>query len=172
MEDDIFIRKTNFSDSDWKDFNAELDSALQHLHSNFTSHDPNVIARAITETYVSLIDKYMPLKKISNKRKRNPDKPWISRGLKKSINTKFKLYKKSKKSGNLDDNLKYKKYLNVLTRTKQNAEHLYYKNLSMLYGQNKSKTWKLINEVSNRKRKSNDLRIKTLVNKNGLHLHI
>ena len=107
----------------------------------------------------------MPLKKISNKQKRNPDKPWMSRGLKKSINTKFKLYKKSKKSGNTVDSQNYKKYLNILTKTKQKAEQLYYRKLSMLYGQDKSKTWKLINEVSQRKRKSRNLSIKYLINK-------
>ena len=63
----------------------ELDSALQNLNRDFTTHNPNILGNEITHTYINLIDKYMPLKKLSIYRKRNPDKPWITKGLKKSL---------------------------------------------------------------------------------------
>ena len=130
----MFYRKSSLSDAEWEAFNLELDKALEHIQGSFISHDPNVLAREITQTYVSLIDKYMPLKKISNKRKRNPDKPWITKGIKKSVRTKFKLYKKAKKTKNQRNWSSYSKYLNVLTKTKYKAKCIYYKNLSVLYG--------------------------------------
>ncbi len=167
---DVYYRRTTLSDPEWEEFNAELDSSLQHIHSNFVSHNPDNLANVITKTYRSLIDKYMPLKKLSNKRKRNSDKPWITQGLKKSVWTKFKLYKKAKKSGSTSDWQKYKKYLNVLTRAKQKAEQIHYKNLSIIYGQDKSKTWKLINQICNRKRNRNASAIKSLIDKNGVKL--
>ena len=70
---EVFYRKSSLSDAEWEAFNLELGKALEHIHGSFISHDPNVLAKEITQTYVSLIEKYMPLKKISNKRKRNPD---------------------------------------------------------------------------------------------------
>ena len=149
-------------------FNSELDSALQHLNRDFTSHDPNFLANKITQTYVELIEKYMPLKKLSINHKRNPDKPWITQGLKKSIRTKFKLYKKARNSGKENHWSAYKKYLNVLTHTKKKAEFLHYKKMSVLYGHDKSKTWKLINEISQRKRKCSHSGIKSLRIKNGI----
>ena len=114
---EIFYRKSNLSDPEWEAFNSELDSALQHLHRNFTAHDPNALASKITQTYVTLIDKYMPLRKLSINCKRNPEKPWswISKGLKKSIRTKFKLYKKARNSNIEADGCSYKTYLTVLS---------------------------------------------------------
>ena len=79
---EIFYRKSNLSDSEWEAFNSELDSALHYLDRDFTTHDPNILANRITQTYINLIDKYMSLKKLSVNRKRNPDKPWITKGLK------------------------------------------------------------------------------------------
>ena len=58
----------------------------------------------------------------------------------------------------------------MLTRSKRIAEQLYYKKLSILYGHDKSKTWKLINEVSKRKRNTKSLTISSIVDKNGVRL--
>ena len=74
---DVYYRRTTLSDPEWQEFNAELDSSLQHIYSDFVSHNPDNLANVITKTYRFLIDKYMSLKKLSNKRKRNSDKPWI-----------------------------------------------------------------------------------------------
>ena len=65
--------------------------------------------------------------------------------------------------------VKYRNFENVLTKTKRKAEYLYYKNLSVLYGQNKSKTWRLVNEIAKRKRKSS-ISIKSLLDKKGNRL--
>ena len=46
---------------------------------------------------------------------------------------------------------------------------MYYKNLSILYGQNKSKTWKLINNIAQRKRRAGP-NIKSIRDKNGVLL--
>ena len=108
----------------------------------------------------------MPKKKLSNKRRKKKNKPWISSGIRNSIKTKQKLYNKAGKTGLYVDWSKYKCYLNLLTKVKHKAEYTYYKNLSILYGQNKSKTWKLINDIAQRKRKTGP-QIKTLKDTNG-----
>ena len=75
---DIFYRRSTLSESEWEAFNSELDSALQQINSNFMSHNPNVLATSITKIYLNLIDKYMPLRKLSRKRKKFSDKPWLT----------------------------------------------------------------------------------------------
>ena len=42
----------------------------------------------------------------------------------------------------------------MLTHIKVKAMNMYYRDLSHLYGQDKAKTWQLVNEISNRKRKN------------------
>ena len=89
---DVFFRKTNLSESQWNDFNNELHEALQHLPTNPETSDVNEMARTITTTYTYLINKYMPLRKLSKNKSNKPDKPWITSGIKKSIRKKAKLY--------------------------------------------------------------------------------
>ena len=139
---DVYFRKTNLSEAQWANFNYELDESLKSLSFPTSPQSSNVnkMAKQITDAYNNLIKKYMPLKKVSNKHNKKPDKPWITSGIKKSIRTKMKLFRKANKTKNVDDYQKYKTFLNILTHTKKKAEYMYYKNKCILYGQDKSKT--------------------------------
>ena len=64
---------------------------------------------------------------------------------------------------------KYKSYRDILTKLKIKAQQNYYSELAVRYGNNKSKIWRLINEISNRKRKMKN-NIKVLVDKDGRKL--
>ena len=169
---DVYFRKTNLNEAQWANFNYELDESLKSLSFPTSPQSLNVnkMAKQITDAYNNLIKKYMPLKKLSNKHNKKPDKPWITSGIKKSIRTKMKLFRKANKTKNVDDYQKYKKFLNTLTHTKKKAEYMYYKNKCILYGQDKSKTWQLINEITNRKRKSGSI-IKSLKDQKGCILN-
>ena len=88
----------------------------------------------------------MPLKRKPFKTlKEKPDRPWLTQGLKVSIKTSFELLRISKLTGSAQDYQKYKTYLNKLTRLKQKAQDKYYSEKSVLYGNNKSKAWMLVN---------------------------
>ncbi len=94
------------------------------------------------------------------------DKPWITAGFKVSINKKWSLFHKWRKTKLPADWIKYTKHLNLLTHLKKKAEILYYRNKAKLYGQDKSKTWQLVNEISNYKRKEKT-NIKCIIDKDG-----
>ena len=49
----------------------------------------------------------------------------------------------------------YKAYRRILTRIKLQSKQNYYSELAVRYGNDKSKTWRLINEISKRKRRTN-----------------
>ena len=57
----------------------------------------------------------MPLKKLSKKQNARYDKPWITFGFKTSIKKKKELQAISNKTGNIEDKIRYKAYLNKLT---------------------------------------------------------
>ena len=100
----------------------------------------------------------MPLKRKPFKTlKEKPDRPWLTQGLLKvSIKTNFELLRISKLTGSADDYQKYKTYLNKLTCLKQKAQDKYYSEKSVLYGNNKSKAWLLVNEIASYKRKKSN----------------
>ena len=80
---------------------------------------------------------------------------------------KWTLFHKWKKAKLLPDWLNYTKHLNLLTHLKKKAEIMYYRNKAKLYGQDKSKTWQLVNEISNYKRKVKT-NIKCIIDKDGI----
>ena len=166
----IYRRKSHLNENEWKNFNEELKSTLSvKLSRAGNISDPNEVAVTITKTYQILLDKYMPLKKLSRKQKRYFSKPWITPAIKVSIRKKNKLFKISKRKNDAKITAEYKRYRNLLTRTKSKAYENYYREKLIEYGQDKSKTWRLINEISKRKR--NEKRsIKNMVCKNGVKL--
>ena len=80
----------------------------------------------------SVLDKHAPKRLMSRKEKRLSDKPWITRGILKSIKTKNKLFKKyfkSKQGISNDKKVLYTKYLNKLTHVKNLAKRNYYESI-------------------------------------------
>ena len=83
----------------------------------------NHFANSITDAYKSLINKYMPLKRKTRKQKNFCNSPWITAGLRKSIDEKDRLYSLSKKGSSFIP--KWKEHSNMLRKLKRQAELLY-----------------------------------------------
>ena len=164
-----FYRKTNLNDEKWAQFNLDFQESLKTNIPSPHLLDPNCLANCINDTYREIIDKYMPLKKRPLNPKYKDDRPWITSGLKTSINKMYELLRISKQTGLTADYHKYKTYLNKLTSLKRNARSSYWKNETRLYGQNKAKIWQFVNKISHFKRKSSTS-IKSLVDKHGKKL--
>ena len=146
----VYRRKTNLSEDEWYAFSFELDEKLKNTP---LPDCPNDCAETIIKTYQGLIDKYMPLRKLSRKDKSFLDKPWITSEIRKYIKQKNKLYKKSEKSNDPQDITAYKNISNLLSKMKKKAYELYYREKIAKCGNDKAKTWRLINEITKRKKK-------------------
>ena len=117
---DIYFRKSDLSESDWERFNIELSDILnKELPHDCVVENIESYANSITNAYQSVIDKFMPLKKLSRKQKQRKEKPWITSGFRKSRNTKFELLSLSKSSKDPYHHANYKKYLNMYTKLKK-----------------------------------------------------
>ena len=94
----------------------------------------------------------MPIKTLSRKQRRFFNKPWITKGIKISIRTKNKMFKMSKTSSEPNLVEKYKVYRSILTRLKTKAKNNYYAALAIEYGNDRSKIWRLVKEITKRKK--------------------
>ena len=152
---DIYVRKTKLSESEWDRFNSELFDMLNaKLPKTSANYDVNSCAQIISDAYQCMVDKFMPLRKLSRKQKRSfNSKPWMTKGLKVSCDTKFELLDRFRLTRDPVDYQKYRTYLNLYTHMVKSSRYLYYCEKAALYSQDKSKTWCLINELSKRKRK-------------------
>ena len=162
-----FPKKTtirDFSRFSKEDFNSELaqvdwGSILARMQGN--------IAIAFSKIYNKLnklVKKHAPLKPLSKRKFKQSLKPWITKGLLKSIKIKNKnaLFA----SGDID---KYKFYRNKITTLIRQSKKLYYHTYFTKHINDMNKTWTGINEVMNRnKRKSKPIVCLKRLNGNGV----
>ena len=107
-----------------------------------------------------LLDKYMPLKKVSKKEFKRRFKPWISNEILFKIDTKNSVFKKYVNCKVADQktvlNNEYKKLKNDITTLTRAAKKAYYKKYFTENKKNLQKIWKGIKEVINIKSKNFD----------------
>ena len=93
-----------------------------------------------------IVNKHAPLKPISSRKLKTYAKPWITRGIRKSIQVKNKLLE----GGNSD---LYKEYRNKLTILTRISKKLYFHKYFLSNANNLKKTWECINNLINRKKR-------------------
>ena len=101
----------------------------------------------LLNTITDTANTYAPLKALSRKEMKPKAKPWITKGLLKSITTKNKLFQQCYKHQDTHLVSTYKTYRNKLTKLKELAKRMYYQNELHLHKENISKQWKIINEI-------------------------
>ena len=104
-----------------------------------------------------LVDKYIPLKKVSQKQFKQKFKPWISNKILKKIQQKNKIFKKFVRSKNADQKSllkdQFKLLKNEITSLTRESKTEYYKTYFSKNKENLFKIWKGIKEVINIKSK-------------------
>ena len=106
-------------------FSEEISYSLESFFRN-RKNDPNVVILKILNVTTEITNKYAPLRKLSRKEVRSKTKPWLTKGLRKFISTKNKLFELCFKKQKSHLFLKYKIYLNKLTKLKEIAKKIYY----------------------------------------------
>ena len=151
----VYKRKKTLNNVEKENFNKDLELILNRNHC-FDANSPYTIDEQTTyliTSYQSLIDKYMPLKKLSKREKSFMCKPWITRGIRKSMAVRDKLRKKCLKSKSATVYKLFKDYRNIITRMKKISFNNYYKEKFQKNFGNKKREWEVINEITQYKKK-------------------
>ena len=92
----IYRRKKRLNPEEQEKFNQELTHMLSRnkCFEHDSPYNVNDQTKHLVSCYEFLTNKYMPLKRISKKEKKNMLKPWITQGIRKSILIRDKLRKK------------------------------------------------------------------------------
>ena len=135
-----------------------INDFMHHLYKiNWTdvlhSGEGTVAFELFYNKFSQVFENIFPLKKIQICYKTR--KNWLSRGLKKSIATKNKLYLKSLKTKSEEDIMHYKAYKVSLKKLMKNAERQHYQTLLSSNKENMKKLWVIIKDVINKKKSSN-----------------
>ena len=94
-----------------------------------------------------IVDKHVPLKKVSKKELKLKNKPWITKAIRKSIQIKNSLLKKYLKNKSNDIYLKYKKYRNKLKHLINISKKRYYNDYFSTNMKDTKSIWKGIKQI-------------------------
>ena len=107
-----------------------------------------MFSNSITE----LFDTCFPLRTV--KRGYKTRKPWLTEGLKKSIQRKNKLYYRKQKSNKAEDELLYKQYRNKLNRLLHISEQQHYGSLLKANKNNLRNSWHIMKDIISKNKTS------------------
>ena len=156
---------------DMRNFNREnflLDFLEIPWEELFTNKNPSEKLEIFIKSSQEKIDNHAPIG-LTRQKHVTAHKPWVTKGLLKSIKTKDNLYKKFLRSRQqafkATKHQNYKTYKNLLIKLLRKSKNNYYKNYFETHKTNLKLVWKAINEVTNRKGKQ-DLSPNLIVHKN------
>ena len=148
-----------------EEFATEFQNLYYSFHQN-PNNDIHTEFEILTDTINNIVTKNLPLQKLSKKKTKLKQKPWISSGILKSSKLKNNLFKKWVKSNYSDKNLeiKYKTYLNKYTHIKHAAKQKYFQKQLNTHKKDPKKTWDTIHNLIGKTKKKTKLPEKLSVN--------
>ena len=87
--------------------------------------DPNISYKIFLSKYTEIYNLSFPLRKVKAN-KNSISKPWLSKGLLKSVKLKNRLYKKYLSNPTIENEMTYKRYKNKLNHSVRIAKSLHY----------------------------------------------
>ena len=128
------------------------------------TNDVNESMAKLTHTLDEISDKHAPIEKPSRCQKKLLRKPWISKGIFRSIKVKQRLFKTHFFSGDSAKIKLYKTFNNKLNKIKDLAKQKYFREQFEINKGNIKRSWKLVDLLINRKRKISPMISKLLKN--------
>lgn len=136
---------------DYSNLNEEFvlnDFALIQWQDAFReSQNVNQLFEVFFSECSRIVNKHLPLKKLSRKEVKFNSKPWITRALQKSIKHKDILYRQFLRTKSSHSHFKYKIYRNKLVGVLRLSKKLYYRNYFITNQSNVKNVWKGIRQL-------------------------
>ena len=149
----LMYREKSFSNIE--KFKNELTSVNWTELPNY--NDPYNAYGGFVYQFTTIYNNCFPLKRKKATRKNCLRKPWITSNLLKSIKKKNILYKRFLNNPTADRAQRYKNFKNKLNHCLRVSKRNYYEKKLDDYKFNARGTWRILNEVINRQKKTSDL---------------
>ena len=119
--------------------------------SVYNEEEPGEAYKYFFDASKEIFNNSFPIKKLSRNQAKLYSKPWITKGLLKSIKTKCNLYKKFLSHPSPLNDANYKKYKNKLNHQIKISKRNYHDKRFENAKGNLKETWKILNEVINKR---------------------
>ena len=153
------IQQRDYTNFDETQFISDLKRVNWQSILELNKNDPNASTVNFINKMNHLLDCHAPYKAISKTKAKNIPKPWITRGIMKSLKIKNCLYKKLSRAkdplhrGTLK--IQFRRYRNILNSLVSKSKNNYYRLYFFENKKNIPKIWKGINNIINNKQKDN-----------------
>ena len=146
-QNETFFTKRIYSQKNLERFTTAL--CNKDWSATLSSEDPQRAYTMFTDKFTEVYEKCFPLK--SYKFGYKTRKPWLTEGLKNSIDRKNKLYFRKQKTHNPEHERIYKKYRNKLNKLIHLAEQHYYEARLEENKNNLKRSWLILKEILNKR---------------------
>ena len=149
--------KRNMKEFDQESFikELELQKLLDHIREE-NDDDVNVDYDKFHEHFLKTLDKYAPMKAVSKRERKQKLKPWITKGMRKSINVKNQLYTRFIKTNDTFYYNRYKTMRDKINHLLRSEKQKYYSTYFDNNKENMKKIWSKINCIIHRKKTSSN----------------
>ena len=141
-----------------------IDDLKQINFLTLIDSDVNSSINSVIRVLERLTEKHAPLKRASQSKRKQLNKPWLTKGILASIKKKHKLFKSHFLTNDPDKIRQYKTFNNKLNRIKLQAKRNYFESQFAINKGNIKATWKLIGMIINRGKKKKAFISKLLYN--------
>ena len=145
----VKIYKRDYSNLDKDALASELSSIdwNEVFVSDSEATNVNTLFQSFYSRITEVIDKHVPVRKLTRKEIKSLSKPWVTFGIKTTIRVKQKLYEKYLKSGNTYYLTKYKYYRNKVSSLIKHSKQEYYNDYFKTNSKNIRNIWKGIKQL-------------------------
>ena len=113
--------------------------------------DPSLMFQSFYSVVSNIIDRHIPVKQLSRRELKLKSKPWITLGIKKSIQIKKNLYKKIIKTKSTYYHSKFKIYRNKINHLLRISKKAYYNQYFLDHIKDGKKVWNGIKQIIHHK---------------------
>ena len=129
----------------------ELLNLLDHIREE-NDDDVNVDYDKFHKQFLKTLDKYAPMKAVSKRERKQKLKPWITKGMRKSINVKNQLYIRFIKTNDTFYYNRYKTMRDKINHLLRSEKQKYYSTYFDNNKENMKKIWSKINCIIHKKK--------------------
>ena len=144
-----FKQQREYKTKNIADFSEKM--RLTNWQTVLNTIEPQLAYSSFQHIFMQCYESCFPIKRMKSVYKSR--KPWLSNGLIKSIKTKNQLYVKYLRRPTLTNHSLYKQFRNKLNILMRKVEREYYDKELLIHKNNLRKSWEIIKEVINKKKK-------------------
>ena len=148
----IKLYKRDYSTLDKQALLVEIQSLdWQMIFGSSCNPDPSLMFQSFYSVVSNIIDRHIPVKQLSRRELKLKSKPWITLGIKKSIQIKKNLYKKIIKTKSTYYHSKFKIYRNKINHLLRIRKKAYYNQYFLDHIKDGKKVWTGIKQIIHHK---------------------